>query len=101
MQQFLVLSPRGLLGHAGLFLITEGTLVSLAYQTVESENLRLYTQISLGIAFALAWMLLGAVRTLHQDFAFSLSASSIFFASQIAFVRDFPGYTFECHLGLW
>lgn len=89
-----------MIGHAGLFLATTGTLYGLGFQTVDSENLRIYTQISLVIAFALTWIVMGALRIVHQDLAFLLGSASIFVTSQLAFLADYQRLSYVISFGI-
>ena len=89
-----------MIGHAGLFIAATGTLYGLGFQAVDSENLRTYTQISLAIAFALTWIVMGALRMLHQDLAFLLGGASIFATSQLAFISEFERLSYAIAIGL-
>jgi len=89
-----------LLGHATLFLASMGTLAGLGYETVDSENLRLYTQLSLIIAFALTWMAISSIRIVDQDLGLILSSLSVLGASQIAFFREFENLSYVIAAGL-
>ena len=89
-----------MIGHAGLFLTATGTLYGLGFQTVDSENLRIYTQISLVIAFALTWIVMGALRIVQQNLAFLLGSMSIFATSQLAFLANFERLSYVIAIGL-
>lgn len=83
-----------LLGHATLYLASVGTLVGLGLEVVDSENLRLYTQLSLSIAFALTWMAISAIRIVDQNLGLILSNLTILSAAQVAFFRGFEGLSY-------
>lgn len=83
-----------LIGHAGLFMASTGTLVALGFQFVESENLRLYTQISLVIAFALTWLILSAFGTVNTHLGYALGTGAIFASAQYAFFRNFENLSY-------
>lgn len=89
-----------MIGHAGLFLTATGTLYGLGFQTVDSENLRIYTQISLVIAFALTWIVMGALRIVQQKLAFLLGSMSIFATSQLAFLANYERLSYVIAIGL-
>ena len=89
-----------LIGHAGLFLATSGTLVALGFEFVESENLRLYTQASLVIAFAMSWLILSAFTTVKTDLGYALATGAIFAVSQYAFIRNYESLSYAISLGL-
>lgn len=89
-----------MIGHAGLFLTATGTLYGLGFQTVDSENLRIYTQISLVIAFALTWIVMGALRIVQQNLAFLLGSMSIFATSQLAFLANYERLSYVIAIGL-
>ena len=89
-----------MIGHAGLFIAATGTLYALGFQTVESENLRLYTQMSLAIAFALTWIVMGAIEMVHRDLAFLLGGASVFATAQLAFIQEQERLSYSISFGL-
>ena len=88
-----------LLGHALLFLSSAGTLAGLGFELVDSENLRLYTQISLVIAYALTWMAISSIRIVDQTLGLILSSAALIGASQIAFFRNYENLSYLIALG--
>lgn len=74
-------------------------MVSLGFQSVESENLRLYTQISLVSAFSVGWLILAATRTVHQAVGYALGVLTIIGASQYALFREFDALSYSIALG--
>lgn len=89
-----------LLGHATLYLASAGTLVGLGFETVDSENLRLYTQLSLTVAFALTWMAISAIRIVDQDLGLIVSSLTILGAAQVAFFREYENLSYFIAVGL-
>jgi hypothetical protein len=89
-----------LLGHTTLFLASVGTLAGLGYEMVDSENLRLYTQISLVIAFALTWMAISSIRIINQNLGLILSNLAIIGTAQITFFREFENLSYIIGVGL-
>jgi hypothetical protein len=89
-----------LLGHATLYLASVGTLVGLGFETVDSENLRLYTQLSLTVAFALTWMAISAIRIVDQDLGLIVSSLTILGAAQVAFFREYENLSYFIAVGL-
>ena len=89
-----------LLGHTTLFLASVGTLAGLGYEMVDSENLRLYTQISLVIAFALTWMAISSIRIVNQNLGLILSNLAIIGTAQITFFREFENLSYIIGVGL-
>ena len=87
-----------IVGHLGLYLATAGTLLSLGFELVDSENLRLYTQISLVIAFAIGWMLLSSMSVVHPETGYALASLTIFGASQIALLRGYNNLSYAIAL---
>ncbi|MEY3008525.1 MAG: hypothetical protein RL464_190 [Actinomycetota bacterium] len=83
-----------LLGHATLFLASIGTLAGLGYETIDSEDLQIYTQLSLIIAFALTWMAISSIKIVDQDLGLILSSLAIIGASQIAFLREYENLSY-------
>lgn len=88
-----------LLGHLALFIASAGTLIGLGYETVDSENLRLYTQVSLIIAFALTWLVLGSIRMVHQDLGLLLGSLSIMASSQYSFFLGYENLSYLISIG--
>jgi hypothetical protein len=89
-----------LLGHTTLFLASVGTLAGLGYEMVDSENLRLYTQIILVIAFALTWMAISSIRIINQNLGLILSNLAIIGTAQITFFREFENLSYIIGVGL-
>jgi hypothetical protein len=89
-----------MLGHATLFLASVGTLAGLGYEMVDSENLRLYTQLSLVIAFALTWMAISSIRIVDQDLGLILANAAIIGSAQIAFFREYENLSYIIGVGL-
>lgn len=89
-----------MLGHATLFLASVGTLAGLGFETVDSENLRLYTQISLIIAFALTWMAISSIRIVDQDLGLILANATIIGTTQVAFFRGYENLSYVIGIGL-
>ncbi len=89
-----------MLGHAALFLTSVGTLAGLGYEMVGSENLRLYTQLSLVIAFALTWMAISSIRIVDQDLGLILANAAIIGSAQIAFFREYENLSYIIGVGL-
>jgi hypothetical protein len=89
-----------LLGHTTLFLASVGTLAGLGNEMVDSENLRLYTQISLVIAFALTWMAISSIRIINQNLGLILSNLAIIGTAQITFFREFENLSYIIGVGL-
>ena len=89
-----------LLGHATLYLASVGTLAGLGFETVDSENLRLYTQLSLTVAFALTWMAISAIRIVDQDLGLIVSSLTILGAAQVAFFREYENLSYFIAVGL-
>lgn len=88
-----------LLGHFALFMASIGTLIGLGYEMVDSENLRLYTQASLVIAFALTWLVLAAIRMVHQELGLILGSGSIIAVSQYSFFLSYENLSYAVALG--
>lgn len=89
-----------LLGHATLYLASVGTLAGLGFETVDSENLRLYTQLSLTVAFALTWMAISAIRIVDQDLGLIVSSLTILGSAQVAFFREYENLSYFIAVGL-
>lgn len=90
-----------MLGHATLFLASVGTLAGLGYEMVDSENLRLYAQLSLVIAFALTWMAISSIRMVDQDLGLILASAAIIGSAQIAFFRGYENLSYVIGVGLF
>lgn len=88
-----------LLSHLALFIASIGTLVGLGFEMVDSENLRLYTQVSLVTAFALTWLVLASIRLVHQDLGLLLGSVSIVAASQYSFFLGYENLSYAIALG--
>lgn len=88
-----------LLSHLVLFVASIGTLIGLGYEMVDSESLRLYTQASLVIAFALTWLVLASIRMVHQDLGLFLGSVSIITVSQYSFFLNYENLSYAIALG--
>lgn len=88
-----------MLGHTALFLASVGTLAGLGYEVVDSENLRLYTQLSLVIAFALTWIAISSIRIVDQDLGLILANAAIIGSAQIAFFREYENLSYVIGAG--
>jgi len=88
-----------LIGHLALFLSASGTLVALADQTVDSANLRLYTQISLVIAFAISWLVLANLQTVNMSFGYLMSSIAVLASSQYAFNQKYENLSYTIAFG--
>lgn len=88
-----------LLGHSLLFLTSVGTMVGLGLETVESENLRFYSQISLVIAFALAWLAISSIRIIDQTLGLLLSSAAIIGAGQVSFFFGYENLSYLIGIG--
>ena len=87
------------IGQAALFLTSVGTLTFLGLELVDSDNLQLYTQISLIVAFSLTWMAISAIRIVDRSLGLILSNLTILGASQVAFFREFEGLSYAIGIG--
>lgn len=87
-------------GHIALFATTGGALITLVYENVDTRDLRIYTALSVGIAFSLLWILLAAVDTVERDLGLALGTWSFFMASQAAFASDFQALSYSITLAL-
>ena len=87
-----------MLGHIGLYIATSGTLISLGLTLVESENLQLYTQLSLVIAFAVGWLILSSMRAVHAELGFALGGVTIFASSQYALFLGYQNLSYAIAL---
>ena len=88
-----------LIGHLALFLSASGTLVALADQTVDSANLRLYTQISLVIAFAISWLVLANLQTVNMSFGYLMASIAVLASSQYAFNQKYENLSYAIAFG--
>lgn len=76
-----------------------GALVALADQTVDSENLRLYTQLTLVIAFAVSWLVLANLQTVNMSFGHLMSSVAFLASSQYAFSQKFENLSYAIAFG--
>jgi hypothetical protein len=83
-----------LLSHALLFLASVGTLAGLGFELVDPENTRLYTQVSLAVAFALAWMVISSIRIVDQTLGLILSSATVIGAAQVAYIRNYENLSY-------
>lgn len=88
-----------LVGHLALFVSAGGTLVALADQTVDSVDLRRYTQLSLVIAFAIGWLVLANLQTVSMSFGYLLASVALLASSQYAFNQKYENLSYAIGVG--
>lgn len=87
-------------GHIALFASTSGALITLIIENVETRDLRIYTGISVGVAFSMLWVLLAAVDSVERDLGLALGTWGFFMAAQVAFASEFQMLSYSITLAL-
>jgi len=80
---------KTLLGHLTLYIGVIGSLASVGYSFIDSQNLRTYFQVGLVIAFAIYWMLLAAIEAVNMALGLILGGATLYLVSQYVFFTKY------------